>query len=480
MNLEMVVAFGLYILVLGIIGFLAYRQSNASADFTLGSRSLSYWVTALAAHASDMSGWLFMAFPAAIYEKGMMEAWTAVGLTFFMWLSWKYVAPKLRSMTEHYHSETLPSFFEERFGDTSGTLRLVSAFFCLLFFTFYIAANFFALGHLFDAIFNVSYTTGIAIGSLVVCYILLGGFLSIAWIDCFQGIFLLGMIILVPCVVYGHVGGVYSLIEQANLRGLSLSIIPRSYTELLNALMTASWGLGYFGMPHIITKFMGIRDVKEMKKAMHVGIAWQTVTLLAAVSVGLLSIAYFPNDLAQPSHAFIIMTKELFTPFVAGLILCAILASAINVMGAQILSCASVLAEDCYKKFARQTNKVTTAYHIMIASRVSVLAICLIAFTYAYFNREQTIYDLVLYAWTGLGCSFGPLVLVALHTQLRNKYAALAGIVVGGLTAGLWPFFNTSICAMIPGFAFSLAAIWLVNMMTKSDKIMAPAVKDMY
>ncbi len=463
MNMEMLVAFGLYLTILGIIGFAAYRRSTQSSDFTLGARSLSYWVTALAAQASDMSGWLFMGFPAMIYTNGLCEVWTAIGLTFFMWLTWKCVAPKLRTMTEHYQSETLPSFFEERFQDTSGRLRLVSAFFCLFFFTFYIAANFVALGHLFESIFNLSYLTGIGIGSLMIGYILLGGFLSIAWIDFFQGIFLLAMIILVPCIALGHVGGTSAIMDQMQLKGLPLSIIPGSWSEILQALAAATWGLGYFGMPHIVTKFMGIQNPSELKKAMRVGLSWQIASLLAAVAVGVIGIAFFKDGIADPQLIFVTMTKTLFHPFFAGLILCAILASAVNAMGAQVLASASVLAEDIYKRFIAETDPAIARARIQSGSRYSVLLICLLAFIYAFYNREQKIYDLVYYAWAGLGCSFSPLVLIALHTRLNNRCAALAGILAGGLTAALWPFVHSSIPAMIPGFALSLLAIIGVN-----------------
>lgn len=462
--MEIIVAFGIYFAILGIIGFFAYLQSIKKGDFILGSRSLSYWVTALAAHASDMSGWLFMGFPATIYLQGLPAAWTAIGLIFFMYLNWKIVAPKLRTMTEHYRSATITSFFAQRFNDSNTTLlRIAGALACLIFFTLYISASFVALGYLFESIFSISYTTGIYFGVLVIFYILLGGYLSVAWIDFFQGIFLLCMILLVPTVAFFHIGSIQTIVTTAQLKNISLTFLPHSLSDAWAALLLASgWGLGYFGQPHIVTKFMGINDVTEMTKAQRVGLSWQTITLVAAICVGLVGIAFFPQGLSNSELIFVAMTKALFSPFFAGIILCAILASAINVIGAQVLASASILAEDFFKYFVRTKSESTARILEQWASRLSVVVICFLAMLFAITNRQKTIYDLVLYAWTGLGCSFGPLMLVALHSKIRSTRAALTGIIIGGLVAGIWPHINTSIPAMIPGFALSFAGIWLV------------------
>jgi len=469
MNMQIIVAFGSYFTVLGTIGFFAYRQSQKKGDYILGARSLNYWITALAAHASDMSGWLFMGFPATIFLQGLPAAWTAVGLVFFMYFNWKYVAPRLRILTEQYQSATISSFFAQRFDDSNTTLlRTVGACACLMFFTLYISANFVALGYLFESIFDISYTTGIYFGALVISYILLGGYLSIAWVDFFQGIFLLCMILLVPTVAFFHTDGLHAIITTANLKNISLNFLPHSLSDIWSALLLAiGWGLGYFGQPHIVTKFMGINDVKDMVKAQRVGLTWQTITLFAAICVGLIGIAFFPQGLANNELIFVAMTKILFSPFFAGIILCAILASAINVIGAQVLSSASILAEDFFKHWITTNSKTKTNTLVQIASRLSVVAICIVAMFFAVTNRQKTIYDLVLYAWTGLGCSFGPLMLVALHSTLRNTWAAITGIIIGALTAVLWPLYNSAIPAMLPGFAFSLAGIWLVSRSSK-------------
>jgi sodium/proline symporter len=467
MNFFMFSAFAIYFSIIGVIGFLAYLRSTKTGDFALGGRSLNYWVTALATHASDMSGWLFMGFPATIYAAGLLEAWVAIGLTGFMLLSWILVAPALRRLTAYHNVRTLSSFFEKRFNDSSGMLRIISALFCLLFFTFYISANFAVLGHLFESIFGLNYLTGIIIGFFIVFYVLLGGFLSIAWIDCFQGIFLFLAIILVPVVAFFHVGGFAAITSSALTRGISLTLIPHTWNDFVHAfILTTGWGLGYFGQPHIITKFMGIDNPDNIKKARYVGISWQLITMTAAVFVGIVGIAFFPRGLENNELIFIEMTKHLFHPFVAGLILCSIIASAINVTGAQVLSSASVIAEDFYKRWVN--SKSSNEKSVTRASRIGVLVICAGAFLIAYANPGKKIFDLVQYAWTGLGATFGPLVLIALHTKVKSRYAALAGIIVGGVGAGLLPYSGLPLSAaaiMVLSFAASAIVIMLVDRM---------------
>lgn len=458
MEYALVAAFITYFSIVLTIGYIAYRKSKTSTNFTLGNRSLSYWVTALAAHASETSGFLFMGFPAAIYVNGLIEGWTAIGLTFFMFLNWRLVAPKLRASTEKLHSNTLSTFFENRFADKTGLLRIVSALFCLLYLMFYISAGLVAMGLLFESIFGVNYLMGIILGTVIVFCTLLGGYLSISWIDFFQGLFLLTTIVMVPLFALGHLGyteGFSSILAAAHAQNISLRLLPDFSCATMGKifLLSAGWGLGYFGQPQILTKFMGIGDVKEMRKAQWVGICWQTLSYLAATSVGLIGLAFFKDGLNDPQLLFVAMAKTLFPQFLAGFILCAIIAAAINVMSAQVLVSASIIAEDFYKK----------ARSIAFISRLSVFALCLLAGIFAFFSHNKTIYDLTLYAWTGLGCSFGPLILVSLHTKMTNKYAALAGLIVGGATAGLWPLFNSTIPAMIIGFSASFVAMFAVN-----------------
>lgn len=470
MELALLAAFIVYFSLLFVVGYVAYRKSKKTADYTLGNRSLSFWVTGLAAHASETSSWVFMALPAAIYTKGLIEGWTAIGLTFFMYLNWRLMASKLRAATESLNSSTLSTFFEQRFEDKSGLLRITSALFALLFFMFYISAGLVALGLLFKSLFGVNDIIGIVFGTIVVFYTLIGGYLSISWIDFFQGLFLLATIIIVPIVALGHIDGISSIFAAAHAQNISLNLLPDfSFTSIREIIFAAAgWGLGYFGQPHILTKFMGIHDVSEMKKAQWIGIGWQILSYTAAIGIGLIGLAFFKEGIGDSQLIFVNMVRGLFPQFIAGFILCAVVAAAINVMSAQVLVSSSIVAEDFYKK-SFHAQDAYVAKKIATVSRLSAAALCIIAGIVAFFSRNHTIYKLVLYPWSGLGCTFGPLLLVSLHTKMMNRKAALAGIIVGGATAALWPLINQDIPPMITGFLASFAAIILVNLTKKSE-----------
>ena len=473
MDIAIILAFITYFSILFLIGFFALKKSMQSSDFILGSRSINYWVTAISVQASDMSGWLFMGYPAMVYAHGASKAWIALGLMVGMFLTWHFVAYQLRVATEKYNSKTLSSFFESRFSDTSGLIRIISAVFCLVFFTFYISASLVELGLLFKSLLGLSYHLGVTIGVVVVFYTLFGGFTSMAWIDFFQGLFLLAMLMIVPCIALGRLGGWGVIAYAAQVKGVSLSLLPYSFESLRDIIfISLEWGLGYFGLPHILTKFMGIDDASKIRQAKYLGLTWQVLALSSATLVGLVGIAYFPAGAVDSQLIFINMVKDLFTPFFAGFILCAIVAAAINVIGAQILVSASIIAEDFYKKFKKMSEHRDVVHEqkqVLWFSRGAVLVICLLAYGSA-FTTSDTIFNLVKYAWSGLGCTFGPLVLVSLHTRTTNRYVALTGIIVGGLTGAFWPHFGSTVPAMIAGYVASFSCMGLVAWLVPQKK----------
>lgn len=460
-------AFILYFGLLLTMGLIFHKKQTTSSDYIMGNRSLSFWLVALSAHASDMSAWLFMAFPMSIFILGLPQAWTALGLLVGMYLNWHLVAPKLRSMTEEYNCYTLSSFFEKRFADTSGAIRLTSALVMVIFLTHYLSAGLIAMGNLFESLFDLDYFIGLAIAMLVVVsYTFVGGFTTVAWTDLFQGIFLLIVIILVPFIAYTNIDGWDQITAIAGTKGISLSLGPSGDFDTIFTMssLAVGWGLGYFGMPHIITKFMGIRDVSEMHKSKWLGMSWQLITLSAAAFVGLIGIAYFPDGLSNPELVFVEMVKSLFHPFVGGIILCAIFAANLSTMDSQILVCGSMISEDLYVPLQRQPP---SDRQILQFSKLSVVAISLIALLLA-FNRSATVLDTVKYSWSGLGSAFGPLVLMSLYSTSTNRYGALAGIIVGTLSVMAWPHLNplildVSLHPMIPGFSLSAAAIYFVS-----------------
>ena len=470
-----IAAVAIYLLVLLGVALFSYKKNQTSSDYIIGGRGLNFWLTALAAHASDMSSWLLMAYPAVIYTQGLFQAWIGIGLVIFMYLNWRFVAPKIRQATEKYNSMTLSSFFESRYNDTSGLIRIITALMLFLFYTIYISAGLIGLGLLLESLFNCNYHLGITIGICVVIpYLFIGGYVTLAWTDLFQGLFLMLVCLFVPFYVLSYsIDGFHSIALAAKLNHVSLELLPdfSPYTITQILLIFGGWGLGYFGQPHIITKFMGIKKISEMKKAMYVGMSWQIITLSCATLIGLIGIAYHPKVLVNPQLVFVSMVTEIFSPMLATFILCAIFAATISTMDSQILVLISSLAEDFYK---RVFHKNATSKTILLVSRISIFIVSAVAYSIA-FTKFSTIFSLVSYAWSGLGATFGPILILGLFTKSSNKYGAWAGISSGGITAAIWPYFNhlfkTDIPSIIPGFFISLAAIWVVSMLTKQKHL---------
>jgi len=472
MNIQFFISFLSYISVLITIGWVIHRKQKNSTDFAIGNRSVNYWVTAIATHATDMSAWLFMAFPGMIFSRGLVVCWDAVGLLIFMFLSWQFIAKKFRVATEKYKAETLSSYFEKRFNDKSGMLRIISTVAALIFFTFYISAGIVALGRALSATFEFSYLTGIVLGTLTVgLYTILGGFLAVAWNDFFQGVFVLLVIIGVPLYALFHVGGFSAISQAAKMNSVSLSFLPAalSYSSISVIVISAlGWGLGYFGQPHILVNFMGIDNPENIKKAKWLGLTWQVIAMSCATLIGLVGIAFFKNGLPSDELVFINLVKSLSTPMFAGFLLCAILAAAVSTMDSQILVSASMLSEDIYKKLF---NKKISGKKQLTVSRIAGTLITLFSFSLAIHNTES-IYGLIRFAWHGLGSAFGPLVIFSLYSKTVNKYGALAGIISGTLTAMFWERLPTSIPehALIPGFIISAFCIVLVSWLTRDKK----------
>jgi len=474
----LLIGFIIYFIVISLIAFTSYittkKTSSEYSQVILGGRSINYILTALSAHASDMSDWLFMAFPAALYAGGMINAWIAIGLVSGMTIVWIFVAPQLRKATEKLHAMTLSTYFERRFNDSSGIIRLLTALTCLLFFAVYIAAGLKGFGFLAESVFNLSYITGIIIALIcVISYIFLGGYKALAWIDCFQAIFLFIIIFYVPCVALSSIGGFAAIKKAALLKNISLSLFPKDWLQTINIfLMSASWAVGYLGTPHILTKFMGISQVSEMKKARYIGLSWQISVLTAAGLVGLIGIAFFPTILANKELIFIEMVKDLFSPLQVGFILSAVAGATLSVMTAQVLVLVSVFTEDLYHS---TINKNATEKELLWVYRLSILIIALASF-FVSLDQTKSIQQLVYYAWMGFGCAFGPLVLLALHTTYINKYGAYASIITGALIAALWnfignPFFlthyNLNIPAVLPGFIINICSAYFISWLTK-------------
>ncbi len=466
MNIQLLIAFIVYFGVLFAIGIACYAKTRSSAEFMLGARSVNYWVTAIAANASDMSAWLFMGFPAAIYNKGLIGGWIAVGLIGGMFASWHWISHKLRIATEKYNALTLSSFLEKRFGDDKGLIGLCSSVITILFFTFYIAAGLTAMGHVFESVFGINYHSGMTLGLIIsLCYIIIGRFIAIAWNHFFQGLFFLVMIMIVPLYALVQLGSIEPIMQAAALRNITLQFIPDlSKGTLLTMFNGITWGIGYLGMPHIIVNFMGIDDPNKIKRAKYLGMAWLIISLACATAVGFVGIGYFPQ-LANSELVFVQLVTLLFNPLLTGFILCAILAATMSTIDTQIIVASSSLTEDIYKKFfdSRVSEKT-----LVWVTRIGILGVALAGYCLA-LPKSSTVMGLVTYAWSGLASAFSPVVVTALYSKRINKWGALAGILIGGTVSALWPLINTEILPLIPGTLASVVALYTVSALTSQD-----------
>lgn len=458
------IAFFCYFCILSAISFFVKRKKETDQSYALGNRSINYWVTAIATQASDMGSWLFLAFPAAIYTNGLFEFWTAIGLIIFMFLNWVFIAAPLRNDTEKYNAVTVTEYFSKKYHDHSGYIGIIGGFLTLLFFTFYTASGLVGMGRLFESAFGLNYHTGICLGLLTVAlYTLIGGFIAVAWCDFFQGVFLLAVIVIVPIYAYFYIGGLQPILASATANAISLSLFPENKNLVHALFLASSWGLGYFGQPHILINFMGIDDVHKTKQATYIGMTWQIIVLTAAACIGIVGLGFYPNDIANTELLFVDITQALFVPFFTGLALCAILAATLSSMDSHILVSGATCAQDILPFFVKKQSH----NHLLWASRAGSLGISLLALAIAW-NNTNSVYSLVNYAWSGLGSSFGPLVIISLYfSKHMNTSIALCGIISGAFVSGLLPFFAPTILPLVPGFLTSLCIMLFLKTVIK-------------
>ncbi|CAD5109133.1 sodium/proline symporter PutP [Zestomonas carbonaria] len=462
------ITFVVYILAMVLIGFVAYRATKNFSDYILGGRSLGSVVTALSAGASDMSGWLLMGLPGAIFVAGISESWIAIGLIIGAYLNWLFVAGRLRVQTEHNgNALTLPDYFTNRFEDNSRLLRIFSALVILVFFTIYCASGIVAGARLFESTFGMSYDTALWVGAAAtILYVFVGGFLAVSWTDTVQAAMMLFALLITPVFVIlalGNFDAAMVTIEQANPANFDM-FRNLSFIAIISLM---GWGLGYFGQPHILVRFMAADSVKSIPAARRIGMTWMVLCLAGAVSAGFFGIAYFSNnpELAGPvtqngERVFIELTKILFNPWVAGVVLSGILAAVMSTLSCQLLVCSSALTEDFYKAFLR---KNASQKELVWVGRVMVLLIALVAIGIAY-NPDSKVLGLVAYAWAGFGAAFGPVVILSLVWKGMTRNGALAGMVVGAVTVVVWKeFIGLGLYEIIPGFILATLAILIFS-----------------
>ena len=468
-NVGVSMTFLVYILLMLGIGYVAYRRTSNLSDYILGGRSLGPLPSALSAGASDMSGWLLLGLPGYAYAAGYEAVWIAVGLLAGTWLNWLFVARRLRTYSlAAGDSLTLPSFFENRFHDTSRILRVVSAFFILLFFLFYTSSGLVAGGKLFETVFGLDYTTAVIIGTLaVVSYTFFGGFLAVAWTDVIQGLLMFAALLLVPIIAINADGGwgaTKAAMELKNPEFLNaLTSADGSAMTTIAILSLLGWGLGYFGQPHILARFKAIRSEADIPAARRIAVIWSGLGLFGALLVGFAAIGYFETPLDDGERAFMLLVDALFHPVIAGILLAAILAAIMSTADSQLLVSSSALAEDFYKALFRREASQS---ELVWVGRFAVVGIAFIACVLA-FDPDSKVLELVSYAWAGFGAAFGPALILSLYWKRMTRAGAVAGIVVGGATVVIWGNLSGGILDLyeiIPGFILATIAIIAVSL----------------
>ncbi|MBB4710802.1 sodium/proline symporter [Streptomyces luteogriseus] len=469
-----VTTFLVYVAAMIGTGVWAYTRTRTFTDFALGGRRLSALVAALSAGASDMSGWLFLALPGAVYAAGIGASWIAVGLVIGTYLNWLFVAPRLRTYTERAgNAVSLSAYLEERFEDRTRMLRLVSAAVTLAFFTVYVASGFVAGGLLFEQVFDIRFGIGVTLTALVIgVYACLGGFLAVSLTHVMQGTLMFLALLVLPLTGVAVLGGFGALgdgIEQKTPSlldmGSTVGYADGRWSDggSLGAVATISllaWGLGYFGQPHILARFMGIRSTRAVPAARRIGTAWAGVVLAGATLVGLVGIGQLGTPLTDPDTVYIVLAETLLTPWVAAVMLIAVLAAIISTADSQLLVSSTALTEDFYRAFLhrRVEDKV-----LVRVGRGAVVVVILVAFVIAL--RGGGLLDIVAQAWAGFGAAFGPVVLLSLYWPRMTWAGAMAGIVSGAATVLFWDQVNpllgpleSGIYEMVPGVLVATSA----------------------
>lgn len=468
MNVPTLSAFILYLIVLLSIGIFFYLRTSNLSDYVLGGRGLNPWVAALSAGASDMSGWLLLGLPGAMYAGGMNNLWIAVGLSIGAFLNWQFVARRLRTYTEAASDAiTLPDYLENRFYDTSRVLRVISAVVILIFFTIYVSSGLVGGAILFEKSFGMTYQSALWIGSLViVSYTFLGGFMAVSWTDFIQGSLMFLALLFVPMITIQIIGSWGEVTAQVG------AIDPEfldafSGMSFLGIISLMAWGLGYFGQPHILARFMAIKNPGDVPKAQTVGMTWMVCGLFGAILTGFAGIAYFSSSPLENSETvFIALVQVVTNPWIGGILLAAILSAIMSTVDSQLLVCSSAIAEDFYKQILRKDAKRNELVWI---GRFSVIALALIATSIAA-NPDSKVLDLVAYAWGGFGASFGPVVILSLFWKRMTRNGTLAGMVVGALTVIVWKNLSGGLFDLyeiLPGFILCSIAVIVVSLLDK-------------
>ncbi|MGP9722478.1 sodium/proline symporter PutP [Corynebacterium sp. AOP40-9SA-29] len=463
-------AIAIYLVIMLLIGYAAYRKTTGHEDYMVGGRALPPWVAALSSGASDSSGWIMMGLPGAVYLGGLVEAWIAVGLGIGVYVNWKVIAPRLRAYSQvSKNSITLPSFFENRTRDKTRILRIVAGVIVLVFFTLYVSSGMVAGGVFVEGSLGGNYMVGMLIVSgVTILYTLVGGFLAASWTDVVQGIMMVLALIAVPVAALFAVGGigeVTSTVNDIDPSYFSLVGEGLSTATILTIVSGLAWGLGYIGQPHILVRFMALRSSADARRGRHIAVGWTYVLMLGSILSGIIGLAYFTHSggsLDNPETVVLVLAQTLLHPLVAGFILAAVLAAIMSTMSSQLIVTSSALIEDLFKVARKNPPPDHT---LLVYGRVGVLVIAAVAAVLA-LSPSDTILGLVSFAWAGFGAAFGPIVLLSLLWRKLTNWGALAGMIVGAASVFGWNALDTGLYELLPAFILALVTTMAVSLIT--------------
>jgi sodium/proline symporter len=492
-NME-ILAFVLYFVIVLAIGIYFFCQSKGSGekDYFLGGRSMGPWVTALSAQASDMSAWLLMGLPGSILAFGFGQAWIGIGLALGTALNWIIVAKRLRKFSAAANdSITLPQYLSNRFATKSPVLQIVSAVIFLVFFTIYVASSFVAGTSVFTTVFSGlnEKTAMIIFAAIILIYTFLGGFKAVCWTDFFQGLLMLVALVSVPLVIFflgntdkGLLAQVYSYTDangEIVKCAFTSNFFSADWKEIVSGL---AWGLGYFGMPHILVRFMSIKDSKMVKKSATIAIIWVVVALAAVIVMSYFGRMMVGEELltqGKQSLIFIVLARKLFPAFVAGLLMAAIIAASMSTADSQLLVASSSFTSDIYKPVFR---KKASDKEVLWVGRGIVLIVAVVAYFIASSKGSgaQAIMNMVENAWAGFGSAFGPVIILSLFWKRFTYKGAIAGVLAGAIVDVLWLLFmsHTGIYEIIPGFAVGFIFAVVVTLLDKKPSEEVCAIFD--
>lgn len=437
------------------VGFATVRLTRTLDDFIIAGRKLGPWVVAISERASGESAWLLIGLPGLAWVSGFSALWPAIGCTFGIFFSWVFIAGRLRSMSEKFGAITLPYFFEAVLGDNAHLLRAVATGVIIFFFTMYVAAQFLGAGKVLNVTFGISPLWGMVIGALIILfYTIMGGFFAVAWTDLFQGLLMLTTLVLLPVVALVEVGGPAALVDKLNsLNPVLLTVTEGKSGWQMWAIVIGGLaiGLGYMGQPHLLVRFMAIRSVGDLKRGSLIAVIWAILAFWGAVLVGIFGLGLHGLEVTDAEHIMPQMVRTLLPAWIAGILISGAIAAMMSTADSQLLVSTSAVSEDLYHQML---NKNASQSLLVLISRVSALLIGAVAFVLA-MTAQETVYRFVLYAWAGLGASFGPALFLTLWWKRTNRWGVLAGMISGTLCVVLWKsVFRLSdyLYELVPGF----------------------------